>query len=377
MRKDLLGTVFGLMLFTGACQAPGQATNPDGSLTKQEYGRRFVTLYKDFNKSTSEGIKSSGMVLGAGQTSASTSLFGALVPGSVPTSANSPTPANPSASASAMPGASAGSAPPAQLKQQLEILKVTMKAAIQSATQLESKLKALKPPPELAEKHKDILEYFATTRDLAEAFVKDFEAGDLAAIAGQAARYKDKTARLMLLQPQVFAALFEFSIETYRQDRLVLQQGGILNRSDYLVKMRSLMSRLPSASGGPETIFSNALLPRAGEPVVPADGAKIDFKARLKQVKLSLEQALQELAKIHPPADFEPGHTSIYAYTRLQAEVMGKMADILPSQIDTVQQNPLELITSLFSDSTLLDKLNDLPIFMPKAQDALERIVTG
>lgn len=367
LKTRLFSFLLSLSLFS-ACQAPVQTTNPDGSLTKQEYGRRFVSLYKDFNKSAIEGVKSSGIVLGASQASAP--LLNVLVPASVPTTPSSSTPAA-GTLPSASPASPASAVPSAQ---QLELMKALLQAGLKSSAQMETRLKALTPPPELAEKHTLLLDYFGSTRDFADSILKDLETSDPTALSGLEGKYKDKLERLKALQPQVMTALYEFNLDGYRQERVALQQGGMLSKSEYFLKMRSLISKLPSGTGDPSAALVESL-----KPVSNTVDQKPDVKALMTQAKTSLEKTLGELASIHPPEAYEEGHTAIYASGRLNVDLMVKMTTFLAGQGDLEQlaKNPLTLMTALLADVELLEKMNDLALFMPKSSEALSRIVKG
>ncbi len=378
MRKDLVWTVFALMLAVSACQAPVQTTNPDGSLTKQEYSKRFVSLYKDFNKSNAESAKSSAKVLGTASSAPSGVLLSSFVPtssGPTVTGASSSNPAQPSASASAMPTNVSDAL--AALKTQIEAFKVIFKAASASSVQMETRLKELKPPAEMTEKHNLALEFFGLTRELSESMLKDLDAGDPLLLMSFSTRYKDKTEKLTNLRPQVLDLLFDFSVETYRQDRLALQKGGRLSRNEYLLRMRSLLSKLPSYKGASETWLNELIMPHAVS--IGADHASSDVKSLFTKAVEKLSTVQLELSSLHPPEDFEAGHTAIYASTRLQIDVLSKAAKAFGNQEAMAKSNEqaLAIMMNLFSDVALLDQMMDLEVFMPKAKIAQESLNRG
>lgn len=393
MQKHLFLSALCLSLI--ACAGPNQ-TAPSGPLTKEAYTKKFVELYKDYNKTSMKGSNVGAMVFGsgralpmtnsAGPSAASQSLPGQLValPSAGGPAPSAPQSVPPSASPSAMPPASPSISPEASAymdeyyTQQAALMKTIMTGYIKAAAQMSLKLKALTPPAELASQHADLIEYFALTEELGAIMLKELDSKGAKSVFGSGsdafkAKYKQQMDRIQVLTPKVQDTLYQFQIAAYRQERLALQQGSALDVEAYKTRMRELMPKLPNFMGGGMSGLAGLMPTTSGPP------SEAQAKEALAKIKAESQKALDELGRLHPPADLEEQHTLLFATSKLSRTFMLRIMDISLSNLPQLQQgspNTTAMMMAMFSDEEVISIMMDLSLFMQKSLELSAKLST-
>lgn len=357
VKKDLFASVFVLMLAATACQAPVQvpplASNQSSdqkpvvsspgpvqslkSLSRQEYGQQFNSLFREYSKVSSEGTQTGARVLGA------VNSFPVPVLNSPPT-----------------PSVSSGISQPTSVqepvtdfnKQYTDLMIGSLEAQQQSLLRFETKIKALVPPPELSEKHQRLLAYFSEAKLFTGVLLQILKSDGVSILTNSRMfleRYREDIIRLQKLQAPVMDYLFELNSGPYRQTRLALQQGPEMSETDYRAKLQELKYLLPNINSVAMTMVT--MIPVSG-----GDGTDV------QRIKASMEEALNTLSRLHPPASLEAEHTAHYALGKIALNVSDKLTDLLKSVPQSDLQNP-SAFTKLFSHPELIDLFTEMSIY--------------
>lgn len=357
MSKIQNGLLSLCLLTAFACQPVSQIATAPAKLSQGDYSRQVASLFKDYGKSNLEGVNTSSMAL-------SMALGAGL----------STTPALPTSSLT-VPSVLSDSAHNAFMDNS-ELQKKSLEGSIKALKNLKNKLQALIPPPEAAEKHAQILQFFSLNDALTEKMQKELDFSSITTFKQgfESFRKTHKTDFDLLEKqtPAVMEIFADFTLESYRAESLSKQQGASLERAAYQEKLKALFAK--NKLSNPMSFLFPTMLLSGGRSGSEAG----DSQSQVQKSKDQLQTLRNEFAALHPPSELQSAHLTLYASLSLAQNLQNRILDFMLQKFstgsDSVKQNPLVLFSELFNDSELMAQMVAFMPLMGKLQKVMAEL---
>lgn len=360
---------FGLCFSLWACQPNSPHVSPSPSansaLDEAEYSQAFVKIFDDFSADTQKTAQAPGLE----------SLRAPALTQPLPSSGSS---SNAALSDSALPNPEPDSqVPPSSAlpQPQLEIMVQLLKAQQKSLSEFQAELKALKPPSSFAAKHALLLEYFELSATMSALLLQEIEHSGTEILRSSVAPklFTEGAAqadyqRLLELQPQAQSVMAELQLEAFRQLRLPQQQGAALSEDAYQEIVREAFPQISQ--------LSPMLLLMSGLSAPPSEGGEhdnnADFMLRLQNQNSAL---LTRIGALHPPAEYETGHTALFALLHLQGRLLDLMASTLgDASSGDAPPNPQGMLAELVTQTEFFSLMSKVAVLTPAYDELLAQL---
>lgn len=277
-----------------------------------------------------------------------------MIAGPMPTS---PSPQNLSQMPAMTNAPTVGSPSSGELKKILPSLKVAYENVLKLTQDMLASLKSLTPPPEKAEEQQILLTYFTDQIAFIKAMIETLSLSDPqmqehAFRNGLSTKFQQLN-RTKMRADTILAKMF---LTPYRQERLKLQQGPELSKTDYQAALKSIMAphglmQLILATR-PDSLSSTQLLS--------------DVQTRLKS-----------LGALHPPTAQEEMHTFLFAAHKLSYNISDKLKTKIKPQEPGKQTSATEMSATLlmfFNDEELLHMGTEMSLYLTQFTQNIETL---
>jgi hypothetical protein len=363
MSKIQNGLVSLCLLTAFACQPVSQIAQAPAKLSQGDYSRQVASLFKDYGKTNLEGVNTSSialsMALGAGLSTT--------------------TPALPTSSLT-VPSVLSDSAK-SSLMDNSELQKKSLEGSLKALKNLKNKLQSLIPPPEAAEKHAQILQFFSLNDALTEKMQKEVDFSTIATfkqgLESFRKNHKSEFESLEKQAPAVMEIFADFTLESYRAESLGKQQGASLDRAAYQEKLKALFAK--NKLGNPMSfLFPTMLLSGGRSGSGAGDTQGQDLKVQVQKYKDQLQTLRNEFAALHPPDELQSAHLTLYTGLSLAQSLQNRILDFMLQKFstgsDATKQNPLVLFSELFNDTELMAQMVSFMPLMGKLQKVMAEL---